>query len=627
MLSGRCAWWLSILLVCAACEDPSLPPPAIWVDPATVPPEVDCTATPNLTVCEGDWSGTCGAAGDAKGWVNCALLEQSCVPNLGCRVCAPNLSGCTEDNSLFRCNAAGDDYEVVQTCEVGTVCNASASGCVDLCAAAEDTRSYVGCEYWAVTSSNSLLDANVDASGAPTLRVFNFEIVISNPHDIAAEVEIEQPGTPTRTVTVEPHDVQRVVLPWVEELVGRFEAHTTHAVGAAFHITSSVPVTVYQFNPMEFSHRFNSIAEFSFTNDASLLLPAHVLTGNYLVMSREALGVSARDVATGEVGRYHLPGFVAIVGAEDRDVDVEVTSSAFTMASPNGNVPALMPGQVAHFLLAKGDVLQLQTASPDDCALGPEEEAGNDGLARRYCMPDPEYDLTGTVLRADGRVAVFGGHDCARVPFDVAACDHLEESVFPEDVWGKRVPIAVTAPLGSDPQQPNVVRVLSSHDNNTVTFQPSVHPDVVLNRGEHMEFLSTRDVVVTGTEALLVAQLLVGQHFGTPPASVGDPAMVLGIPQEQWRNSYAFTTPSTYEGNFVNVIAPSGAPISLDDRAISTWTPIEGTDLATARVSVSAGQHRMTGAATFGITAYGYATFTSYAYPGGLDLRVINGPD
>jgi len=623
MLSGRSAWWLSVLLVCAACEEPSLPPPAIWIDPATVPPKVDCTTTPNLTVCEGDWSGTCGTSGNAKDWVNCSLLGERCVPNLGCRVCAPNLTGCDDDNSLFRCNAEGDDYEVIQTCDVGTVCNASAGSCLNLCDAAEDTRSYVGCEYWSVTTSNSLLDARVDAQGMPTLRVFNFEIVISNPHDIAAEVEIEQPGTPTRSVTVDAQEVQRVVLPWVEELVGRFEAHTTHAVGAAFHITSSVPVTVYQFNPME----FRAQGGLSHTNDASLLLPAHVLTGNYVVMSREGLGISGRDVVTNEVGRFHLPGFVAIVGAEDRDVDVEVTSSAFTMASPDGSVPALSPGQVAHFLLGRGDVLQIQTASPENCTLGPEEAADNDGLASSYCLPDPEFDLTGTILRADGRISVFGGHDCARVPFDVAACDHLEETVFPEDVWGKSVPVAISAPHRSDPQQPNVVRVLSSHDNNTVTFQPAVHPEVVLSRGEHMEFLSTRDVVVTGTEALLVAQLLVGQRFGETPASVGDPAMVLGIPQEQWRNSYAFTTPSTYEGNFVNVIAPSGAPITLDNNPIGTWTPIEGTSLSTARVPVSAGQHRMTGPATFGITAYGYAPFTSYAYPGGLDLRVINGPD
>ena len=35
------------------------------------------------------------------------------------------------------------------------------------------------------------------------------------------------------------------------------------------------------------------------------------------------------------------------------------------------------------------------------------------------------------------------------------------------------------------------------------------------------------------------------------------------------------------------------------------------------------GSHSITGSAAFGITVYGYGQYTSYWYPGGLDLSTI----
>jgi hypothetical protein len=50
----------------------------------------------------------------------------------------------------------------------------------------------------------------------------------------------------------------------------------------AFHIQTSLPVTVYQFSPYDFTIGGTN----SYSNDASLLLPATVLSGNYMVMGR-----------------------------------------------------------------------------------------------------------------------------------------------------------------------------------------------------------------------------------------------------------------------------------------------------------------------------------------------------
>lgn len=604
-------WVVAVgLLSVVACEERSPPPAAIWVDPETIPPTVDCSATPNQRICEGHWTGQCGASGNARELVNCHLLDQTCVVGAGCRLCIPNANDCTEDNELYHCNAEGSAYEVTQACSETTVCSGASNACIDLCAAAEQSSSYVGCDYWAVTTSNAGLD-----------DTFDFEVVVANPQSVTAQVSVEQGGVSIADVSVQPSQVRRIKLPWVDELVGREGAHTSHVRDGAYHVMSSVPVTVYQFNPMEFQKQGTP----SFTNDASLLLPTHVLTGNYMVMARGSIGINFAVEGQDLVLEDSLPGMVAIVGV-DANTAVEITSSAYTLASPDGAVPALMPGQTVTLMLDAGDVIQILSARQERCVEDDAVHVELDGTLR-YCQPESDNDLTGTTIRASGRVSVLGGHDCSFVPFNTYACDHLEESIFPEEAWGKRVPIAVSAAVTGQRDLPDVVRVLSSHDGNQVTFQPPVHDDVTLDRGDFIELVAEEDFVVTGTEALLVAQFLVGQEYNDLSADTGDPAMSLGIPKEQWRNSYAFLTPNTYDRDFVNVIAPNGAPVTIDDLPITRWEPIEGTELAAARVAVSAGQHRMSSAVPFGITVYGYAPFTSYMYPGGLDLRVINGPD
>jgi len=624
---------LASVVSCLACEDSSPAPVPVYVDPTTIPPVIDCAATPNRRVCERNWSAQCGGSGAARDAVNCTLADLTCVVDVGCGVCIPNAAGCTANNEVNRCNAEGTAFVVTQTCPPTTVCNAATDSCVDLCAVAEASSSYVGCDYWAVTTSNSALDVAFDSfTGALLPRVFEFEVVVANPQPVAASISITRGTAPTITAAVPPFEVTRIVLPWIEELVGRADPHTSQVRRGAYRIQSSVPVTVYQFNPMEFRKRVGTQIVSSFTNDASLLLPTHVLTGNYMVMSMASIGSNITLDSDGSVVELSLAGFVTIVGADDQDVDVEITSSAFTTASPDGAVPALVPGQSVRLVLGAGDVVQLLTARQATCVEDAQPydvfDSNNARVGtRHFCQPDPDYDLTGTTIRASGKVSVTAGHDCALVPFNMYACDHLEETMFPEEAWGTRVPIAVSASITGQREVPDVVRVVSSHDANRVTFQPPVHADVTLNRGEHMEFVADRDFVVTGTEALLVAQFLVGQNYAGEVATTGDPAMSLGIPDAQWRNSYAFLTPSTYQQDFVNVIAPTGAAVTLDDVDVTNWTVIEGTNLSSARISVLPGQHQMTGTSPFGITVYGYALFTSYMYPGGLDLRVINGPD
>ena len=95
-----------------------------------------------------------------------------------------------------------------------------------------------------------------------------------------------------------------------------------------------------------------------------------------------------------------------------------------------------------------------------------------------------------------------------------------------------------------------------------------------------------------------------------------------GIPWNQVRNSYDFLTPPTYTQNYVNVVAPLGQNIELDGSPVTGFVPIAGTGYEVARVSVDPGGHHIESLSGqgFGITTYGYANYTSYLYPGGMNF-------
>ena len=117
------------------------------------------------------------------------------------------------------------------------------------------------------------------------------------------------------TVMVAPNALEKIYLPWVASLKGADAdpcgdliappASVAQQAGA-FHLVASVPVTVYQFSALEYIGQggapgkdwstcpglqtcqtsFQANGCFSFTNDASLLLPSTAMTGNYRISSQ-----------------------------------------------------------------------------------------------------------------------------------------------------------------------------------------------------------------------------------------------------------------------------------------------------------------------------------------------------
>lgn len=503
-------------------------------------------------------------------------------------------------------------------------------GVPQTCAEALAQQSYIGCEYWPTITSNSLLFSG-----------FEFAIAAANPTDSPSTVTVTKGNQQLAQFDIPSGGLQTIPLPWVNELKQVDSAGDGSGIVSslvpqgAFKVTSSVPITLYQFNPLEFELNppppdcpILGDGCYSYTNDASLLLPTTALRTDYFVLSAPVLHLDTGG-GFGFSQWVNLPGFTTITATAD-GTTVTVNSTAYTKAG-NG-VQALSPGGQATFQMNEGDVLQLIAADPPDQETPqPGKPCVDTPSLVIACPTGPQYDLTGSRVTSNKPISVLGGHDCTFMPYSNYACDHLEESMFPVETLGQD--LIVTAPqavagIDSNPGQPDnmFVRVLSAADANDITFDPPVHAPVTLNAGQWVEVGPvSQDFRVLGKNKIFVAQYMVGEDFTGVSAGAGDPALSVAIPKEQYRVSYTFLAPATYTHNFVNVVAEPGSNVIIDGTAIpdGLFTPIGASGFSVARYKIPGGTHSMSADKNFGIVVYGYGSYTSYMYPGGLNLETV----
>lgn len=128
-----------------------------------------------------------------------------------------------------------------------------------------------------------------------------------------------------------------------------------------------------------------------------------------------------------------------------------------------------------------------------------------------------------------------------------------------------------------------------------------------------------------GTKPLLVAQFMHGTDANADDGVRGDPAQSMAIPSGQYRNEYTFLAPDNYDVSWVDVIARVGESVSIDGEPVLGFAPIGQSGYAAAHHKLGPNSvHRATATKPFGITVYGYGDWTSYMYPGGLNLGTIN---
>jgi len=485
------------------------------------------------------------------------------------------------------------------------------------CAEAVLAKTYIGCDFWPTVVANNVWN------------IFDFAVVVANAGTTTADIVIERAGQQW-TGSVPANGLEKFYLPWVPELKGQ-EANTcgqatplpgsVRSPGGAYHLTSTSPVTVYQFNALEYKGQggpsgkswggcpgdqlcYPPIGQpytngcYSFSNDASLLMPTTALTGNYRV--------------TGQAGwpAANIGPYFAVTGTQDNtSVSVLMGLKGNTLAGTG--VAAATPGSVLTFDIAKGEVVEV--------------------------VGTPGSDLSGALVQATHPVQVIAGMPCVQSPLGKQACDHIEESVFPAETWGTHYFVAPpTGPLGNAPG--HIVKIYGNVDGTTLQYagtKPANAPTSI-GAGQVVDLGVVQqpfEISNPDKKEFAVGMFQLGAELvdpmTPPPNQKGDPAQSLATAVEQFRTKYVFLAPDDYDVSYVDIVMPDGAAVVLDGAPISaTPTPLSG-GYSIARQKLSAGisgAHLMTSDKPVGIQVVGYGSYTSYQYPGGLNLTLIAPP-
>ena len=575
----------------------------------------------------------CNSNGSAEESVKCGTM--SVCDNNECvqQVCTPGESICSADDwsKVFECSEKGIlSDKVVEDCLGGSCSNGR---CVSLCEEAAQNHSYQGCDFY--TSVSTMTVDWTTNRGDPI-----FALTVSNTsNEFSANVSIKfssesgevdagksyfcidsenncQSLASTTGLVIPPQKLGIVMFPNDRNVSG------SGLKWNSLHIETDIPVTVFQFAPIDNSDKnpFESSGISAsgqgvkfYSNDASLLIPTTSVYTDYVV--------SAHSVRNSSFTTY-----TTVIGISEEETVITVKPSAAITAA-NG-IPAIAANTEGTITLKKGQIAQIESKGSD---------------------------LSGTRIYCDAAKSdchpfvVFSGSDCTFIPTTYGYCDHIEQQLFPVQTWGKKYLLVKSKARG---EEWDYVRIYASKDSTKLTFKPATPEKISvpsgwssftvndvkteLNAGEFSEFYFKGTLEVEADRPIMIAQYLAGADmisascqsiFGHGAECVGDPAMMLIPPSEQFRKDYLFLTPGSYVSNFATIIMTTGENPVLDGSFIPNIQEIEGTNFSYAIVDLGSAfkNHTLTcEKKSCGLFVYGWEQDVSYAYPGGLNFEKLS---
>lgn len=366
-------------------------------------------------------------------------------------------------------------------------------------------------------------------------------------------------------------------------------------IGAAWHITTDAPVTLYDILP------YGGAA--SYLPSAELVLPTSAWGTNVVSVLPPASngGSSWGQVTAHEPTTFSVLPSVSLPGG--------------------GGLPGFSAGVQGTFTLQAGEYVQWDGA-----------------------------EMTGTILQADRPFSFTGGntYQCyTSATSSGGGCDSGHQQVAPVSALGNDyvgIPFRTRSP--SNTPESIVYRIVGVQDGTTLTFDPPVPgAPSSLSLGQSLIFESTTAFRVQsqGNEfPFYLGQAMSGCFV--PGADqdncLGDEDYVTMLPPAQWLSRYVFFSDPTYPTtNLVFVRKRAGgafADVTLECLGTLTgWQPVgssgefEITNVDLIRNNApngvcNNGPQAAESAAPFGLMVWGLSTFASYGYPAGGNASTIN---
>ena len=242
------------------------------------------------------------------------------------------------------------------------------------------------------------------------------------------------------------------------------------------------------------------------------------------------------------------------------------------------------------------------------------------GESYQVMSDEMEHDFSGTRVQANHPIAVFSGNQCANIPQNTYACDHIVEQQLPINQWGKRFVITRSANSG------NRVRISAKDDATSVRINGE---EVCrLDARETYEFRLESPSAYIECSAPAACYLYIE---GAQNNYIGDPSSVYIAPIEQGVKEVVFSTFQTEVSrvHYVNIVTSKAGvySVELDGKFIADqFKPVEGNDAyCYAQIMLAHGNHRISSKKEFVGYVYGVGWCESYAYSIGSSTIPLDG--
>ncbi len=375
-------------------------------------------------------------------------------------------------------------------------------------------------------------------------------------------------------------------------------------VGTAWHVSTDLPVTMYDILPYGGAS--------SYLPSAELLLPSTSWGTNYFGI------VPQRGNSSPQWGQL-------VASMDGTSVTV----------FPNVSLPA-----------GTGVV-----AAPQNKATTYNLNAG------QYIQWQESNEMSGTVISSNNPVGFFGGlgYDCySDTTSSGGGCDSAHQQVPPVSAYGSEYAIPpYTTRMASLAPESIRYRFLGAVKGTTLTYDPPVpSAPTTIGVGQVVDFETTLAFVVKAQDInhpFFVGQVMTGCTVtgGSRPGCTNSSGCCLGdeeyvniLPPAQFLQKYVFFTDPTYPTTnlvFTRVKGSAGfQDVTLDCYGTLTgWKNIDGagnyqlTNIDLIRGNVKTGKcdngpHTASSTGAFGVMVWGLDYCSSYAYPAGGNVAPIN---